>query len=223
MSDTSSRPMPRLFLIRHGETEWSLNGRHTGRSDIPLTAHGVEETKSRALQLVGPGKVLDPENLCMVFVSPRTRAHHTFHLLFDHVKDKPEHVITEEVREWDYGDYEGLKPNEIKEKNPNWAIWQDGCPGGESPEEMSFRVDTVIEKVRAHHKEYLEKGTVSRDVVIVAHGHFNRVFIARWVRFPLALGTHFNVEPAGIAILGYNHRNMEEPALNALNLYAHVS
>ncbi|KAI0697127.1 phosphoglycerate mutase-like protein [Cytidiella melzeri] len=223
MSDPSSRSMPRLFLIRHGETEWSLNGRHTGRSDIPLTARGEDETKQRALQLVGPGKVLDPANLCMVFVSPRKRAHNTFHLLFDHLEKVPHHQITEEVREWDYGDYEGLKPNEIKAKNPTWTIWNDGCPGGESTEEMRTRVDSVIAKVKEHHREYLEKGTVSRDVVIVAHGHFNRVFIARWIKFPLALGTHFNVEPAGIAVLSYNHRNLEEPALNALNLYAHVS
>ena len=82
-------------------------------------------------------------------VSPRTRAHRTFHLLFDHLESaKPSHVITEEVREWDYGDYEGLKPREIKEKNPTWTIWNDGCPNGESPEEMCHRVDTVIDKVR---------------------------------------------------------------------------
>ncbi|KAI0094775.1 phosphoglycerate mutase-like protein [Irpex rosettiformis] len=223
MSDSSTRPMPRLFLIRHAETEWSLNGRHTGRTDIPLTSRGEEETKMRALQLVGTGKVLDPANMCMVFVSPRLRAHRTFHLLFDHTESVPPHIITEDVREWDYGDYEGLKPAEIKAINPNWTIWKDGCPGGESTTDMCSRVDTVIEKVRAHHKEYLEKGTVSRDVVIVAHGHFNRVFISRWIRFPLSLGTHFNVEPAGIAILSYNHRNLGEPALNALNLYAHVS
>jgi sedoheptulose-bisphosphatase len=83
----------------------------------------------------------------MVFVSPRIRAHHTFHLLFDHVEHKPAHVITEEVREWDYGDYEGLKPDEIKARNPTWKIWQDGCPGGESAEEMCHRVDVVISKV----------------------------------------------------------------------------
>ncbi|CAL1695511.1 unnamed protein product [Somion occarium] len=214
--------MPRLFLIRHGETEWSVNGRHTGRTDIPLTPKGEQETTEKAAQLVGEGKVIDPRNICTVFVSPRTRAHKTFHLLFDQLPALPSHVITESVREWDYGEYEGLLSPEIQARNPGWTIWKDGCPGGESTTEMCFRVDTVIEQVREYHRKWLEKGEGSRDVVIVAHGHFNRVLIARWINFPLSLGTHFNVEPSGIAILSYNHRNILEPALNALNLYAHV-
>ncbi|TCD62773.1 hypothetical protein EIP91_006417 [Steccherinum ochraceum] len=223
----TQRPMPRLFLIRHGETEWSVNGRHTGRTDIPLTAKGEAETATRAKQLVGDGKIIDPKNLCTVYISPRQRAHKTFHLLFDHLDKLPHHVITEEVREWDYGEYEGLLSGEIQARNPGWAIWKDGCPGGETTEEMCDRVDEVVAKtilkVREDHRKWLENGEGSRDVVIVAHGHFNRVFIARWIRFPLSLGTHFNVEPAGIAILSYNHRNLDEPALNALNLYAHVN
>jgi len=161
--------------------------------------------------------------MCTVYVSPRQRAHNTFHLLFGHLNELPHHVITEEVREWDYGEYEGLKPAEIKQRNPDWAIWKDGCPGGESVQEMEARVDAVIEKVQAKHKAWLEEGKGCRDVVIVAHGHFNRVFIARWIKFDLCLGTHFNVEPAGIAILSYNHHSLNEPALNALNLYAHVN
>ncbi|KAI0932015.1 hypothetical protein AcW1_000737 [Taiwanofungus camphoratus] len=215
-----SRPMPRLILIRHGETEWSLNGRHTGRTDIPLTKRGEQQTAERAQVLVGEGKVVDPKNICTVYVSPRARAHHTFHLMFNHLPALPAHIITEEVREWDYGDYEGLLSGEIHEKNPKWDIWIHGCPGGESTEEMCLRVDTVIEKVREHHRLWKEEGKGSRDIVIIAHGHFNRSLIARWINFPLHLGTHFNVEPAGIAILGYNHNNLNEPALNALNLYA---
>ena len=85
--------------------------------------------------------------MCTVFVSPRIRAHKTFHLLFDHVEKLPDHVITEEVREWDYGEYEGLLSSEIQKKNPGWDIWKDGCPGGESVDEMCLRVDLVIEKV----------------------------------------------------------------------------
>lgn len=92
-------------------------------------------------------EILDPANLCTVYVSPRIRAHKTFHLLFDHVEKLPDHIITEEVREWDYGEYEGLKPAEIQGIRPGWSIWRDGCPGGESAEEMCFRVDLVIEKV----------------------------------------------------------------------------
>jgi len=214
--------MPRLFLIRHGETEWSQNGRHTGRTDIPLTERGLRETEQRALQLVGDGLVLDPKNICTVYISPRQRAHKTFHLLFDHVPKPPGHVVTEEVREWDYGKYEGLTSPEIDKINPGWSIWKDGCPEGESAEDMEQRVDNVISKVRAQHKKWLEEGEGSRDVVIVAHGHFNRCLISRWINFPLCLGTHFNVEPAGIAILSYNHHSLSEPALNAMNLYAHV-
>ncbi|KAJ6604515.1 histidine phosphatase superfamily [Mycena vulgaris] len=217
-----SKPMPRLFVIRHGETEWSLNGRHTGRSDIPLTARGVDQIKEKAEILVGEGKVLDPKNLCTVFVSPRQRAHTTFHLLFEHV-ETPHHTLTEECREWDYGDYEGLLSSEIKAKNPTWSIWDDGCPGGESVEQMQARVDGIIAKVREYHRQYKEEGLHTRDVVIVAHGHFSRVLIARWINFPLCLGTHFNVEPGGVAYLGYNHNSLKEPALNALNLHATVT
>ncbi|KAJ7293442.1 histidine phosphatase superfamily [Mycena rebaudengoi] len=218
----STRPMPRLFVIRHGETEWSLNGRHTGRSDIPLTAHGEEQIREKAQILVGPGKILDPKNICTVIVSPRQRAHRTFHLLFEHIAT-PDHSLTEEVREWDYGDYEGLLSSEIKAKDPKWSIWDDGCPGGESVEAMQARVDGIIAKVREHHRRYKEEGIGSRDVVIVAHGHFSRVLISRWIKFPLCLGTHFNVEPGGIAYLGYNHGSLDEPALNALNLYATIN
>ena len=91
--------------------------------------------------------MLDPANLCTVFVSPRIRAHRTFHLLFDHLEKLPDHVITEDVREWDYGKYEGLKPAEIQAISPGWFIWKDGCPDGESTAEMAHRVDCVIEKV----------------------------------------------------------------------------
>ncbi|KAF9015513.1 histidine phosphatase superfamily [Cyathus striatus] len=212
--------MPRLFVIRHGETEWSLNGRHTGRTDIPLTANGEEKVKKVGERLVGKGLIIEPDNLCTVFVSPRIRAHRTFHLLFSHVDNPPHHILSEEVREWDYGEYEGLRPAEIKKISPNWAIWKDGCPGGESVEDMQNRVDIVISKVKEYHRQYVEQGINTRDVVIVAHGHFSRVLIARWINFPLHLGTHFNVEPSSVAVLGYNHNSLEEPALNALNLFA---
>ncbi|KAJ3849583.1 phosphoglycerate mutase-like protein [Lentinula lateritia] len=215
------RPMPRLFVIRHGETEWSLNGRHTGRTDIPLTARGERQVKEKATILVGEGRPIDPKNLCTVFVSPRQRAHKTFHLLFGHV-EIPNHILTEEAREWDYvaGEYEGLLSSEIKEKRPDWNIWLDGCPGGESVEQMENRVDRIIDSVRKYHREYHEEGLNTRDVVIVAHGHFSRVLISRWIQFPLKLGTHFNVEPGGVAVLSYNHNTLAEPALNALNLHA---
>jgi len=211
---------PRLILVRHGETEWSLNGRHTGRSDIPLTQRGEEQIKSKALYLVGDGKLIDTVNLHIVLVSPRRRAHDTFHLLTGHLPQVPNHVITELVREWDYGDYEGLKPHEIRAKQPTWSIWKDGCPNGESAEEMTSRVDCVIGDVREYHRKWKEEGQGTRDVVIVAHGHFNRCLIARWIGLPLSEGAKLTVEAGGIAILSYNHNSLQEPALNALNLNA---
>jgi len=217
------RPMPRLFVIRHGETEWSKNGRHTGSSDIPLTMKGEEGIRKIAQRLVGPELAIDPKDLCNVLVSPRQRAHRTFQLLFDHLENKPKHTLTEDVREWTYGDYEGLTSAEIKKIDPNWTIWFNGCPGGESVEQMQARVDGVISKVRDYHREYKDKGTNTRDVLIVAHGHFSRVLISRWINFPLCLGTHFNVEPGSVAILSYNHNSLEEPALNALNLFSVIN
>ncbi|KAF8203706.1 histidine phosphatase superfamily [Pholiota molesta] len=216
----AQRPMPRLFIIRHGETEWSMNGRHTGVSDIPLTDNGVQQVKKTAKALVGDRLIVDPKNLCTVHVSPRLRARKTFELLFEHLGKLPNYVIDEDVQEWNYGEYEGLKPAEIKARNPEWTIWNDGCPGGESVEQMQARIDKVISKVREYHRQYVEEGINTRDVLIVSHGHFSRVLISRWINFPLCLGTHFNVEPGSVAILSYNHNSLDEPALNGLNLAA---
>jgi len=175
-----------------------------------------------AKAIVGDGHIIDPKNLDTVWVSPRQRAHKTFHILFEDLHEVPHHRFSEEVREWDYGDYEGITSGEIKEMNKDWSIWKDGCPGGESVEDMQSRVDSVVAKVRECHRKYKDGECNTRDVMIVAHGHFNRVFVARWLNFPLRSGEHFNVEPGGVAVLGYNHNSLEEPTLNALNLYAHV-
>ncbi|KAG9314253.1 histidine phosphatase superfamily [Chiua virens] len=192
----------------------------TGRSDIPLTPRGERQVKERAPIIVGEGRPLDPKNLGIVFVSPRIRAHKTFHLLFEHLPEVPQHELTEEVREWDYGEFEGLFKEEILARKPGWDIWKDGCPGGESVDDMRTRVDNMIAKVHEYHRQYFEEGKGSRDVLIVAHGHFNRVFISRWINFSLELGTHFNVEPGGVSVLSYNHKALDEPSLNALNLCA---
>ncbi|KZW02559.1 phosphoglycerate mutase-like protein [Exidia glandulosa HHB12029] len=216
--EKSKRPVPRLFLIRHGETEWSLNG--TGVSDIPLTANGEAVIKSHRECIVGPGMLLDPDNICHIYVSPRQRAQKTFELLFPGLGEIPKHSTTDIVREWDYGDYEGLTSEQIRDKNPSWDIFKDGCPGGESVQDMTKRCDQIIAFVRELHRKYFEEGIGRRDCLIVAHGHFSRCLIARWLQTPLFVGQHFQVEPAGVAMLTYNHRNLNETSLTGLNLHA---
>ncbi|KAG8976750.1 hypothetical protein FRC05_003100 [Tulasnella sp. 425] len=201
-------------------THFNVEPAGTGRTDIPSTERGVDLIKQLAPKVVGPGKLLDPENLGHVWVSPRQRARRTFELLFESLGELPQHVVSEDVGEWDHGNYEGLTLEEIQENDKYWSIWKDGCPGGESVEEMTQRVDGVIAEVHEVHRKYFEDGEGRRDALIVAHGTFSRALIARWMRFPLCLGTHFNIEPAGIVLLTYNHRNLEEPVLTGLNLHA---
>ncbi|KAG8904218.1 hypothetical protein FRB99_002082 [Tulasnella sp. 403] len=215
---TERRPVPRLFLIRHGETEWTITGRHTGRSDIPLTDNGVHAIAKVAPAIVGTGKFIDPAEISRAFVSPRQRATRTFEVLFSNSSQLPQHEFTEEAREWDYGDYEGLTPSQIQERNPGWSIWKHGAPGGESVDEMAARVDCLISKIREIHRQYFEEGIGHQDCMVVAHGHLSRAFIARWLRFPLNLGQHFTVDPAGISVLTYNHRSLDEPSIANLNL-----
>lgn len=138
---------PRVFIVRHGETEWALVGRQTGKTDLDLTPAGVSQVRSTATHLVGPGKLLDPTNLAQVFVSPRKRALQTLHFLLeghwngdDAMRADERVVVTEDIAEWDYGDYEGLTVGEIRagrrergldDGHQVWNVWRDGCEGGE--------------------------------------------------------------------------------------------
>ena len=133
---------PRVFIVRHGETEWSLNGRHTGKSDIPLTANGEQRMLATGSALVGDDRLITPRRLAHIFVSPRTRAQRTLQLLLhglDHNEGKIQAKIevTDRVAEWDYGDYEGITSAQIAAQRERdgipgqWDIWRDGCPGGE--------------------------------------------------------------------------------------------
>jgi len=223
--------LPRVYLCRHGETEWSLNGKHTGRSDIPLTENGENVIRKSAPSYVGQGKLLDPSKISHIFVSPRQRAQHTFKLMrevdsegFDNANAIFE--TTEEVREWDYGDYEGLKSAEIREKNPKWSIWKDGCPGGESVEQMTARVDELIEKIAKIHRDCCgkmkngQKDAVG-DVMIVSHGHYSKCFLARFARLPLERGEILVVDAGAINVGGYQHSDLQEPSLLGLNLHSY--
>jgi broad specificity phosphatase PhoE len=173
-----------LWLIRHAETEWSKAHRHTGRTDIPLT----DEGRKRALALRAR---LDGHQFVAVFSSPLSRARETAELagLGDRVE------LRDDLMEWDYGEYEGITTAAIREQRPDWFLWRDGTPGGESADDVGARADRVIAEVLP----LLEQG----DVAAAAHGHILRVVGARWVQQPAAFGGRLALETAGIARCGY--------------------
>jgi len=229
---------PRVFIVRHGETEWSLNGRHTGTSDIPLTANGEKRIIATGRALIGDDRLIVPKNIAHIYVSPRKRAQRTLELLDIGCREKlpwvEQHTsetgirteakvqITEDIREWDYGNYEGITSGQIREMRekvglPSWDIWKDGCPGGESPEQVTQRIDRLINEIRTkYHSPVIgkPKGTVGPgDVLIVAHGHILRAFAMRWVQKTLADGPTFLLEAGGVGTLSYEHHHITEPAI----------
>jgi probable phosphoglycerate mutase len=176
----------RLILIRHGETEWSKVGKHTGSSDIALTELGEQQAKSLRAPL-DELLLTDP----LVLSSPRLRARHTADLAGLTVAR-----TGEEFAEWDYGRYEGLTTPEIRETEPGWTVWRRGGPDGESPQQMSDRMDGVI----ADLVQYLR----DRSVLLIGHGHFSRSLLARWIGAPVRFGAHFAMLPASLAVLGFD-------------------
>ncbi|GFF24498.1 phosphoglycerate mutase family protein [Aspergillus udagawae] len=228
---------PRCFIVRHGETEWSLNGRHTGITDLPLTANGEKRIKATGKALVGNDRLIAPKKLVHVYVSPRTRAQRTLELLEigckerlpwtearkseeeEPIRTEAEVEITDAIREWDYGDYEGLTSKqirELREKNGQgpWDIWRDGCPGGESPGDVIRRLDALIAEIRErYHSKCFEGSSGGKgDVLIVAHGHILRAFAMRWTGKPLS-ETTLILEAGGVGTLSYEHHNIHEPAI----------
>jgi probable phosphoglycerate mutase len=174
-----------IYFIRHGETAWSLTGQHTGRTDLPLTAHG--EAMARQL-----APALDSIDFSLVLTSPRLRARATCELagLGTVAETEPN------LAEWDYGDYEGLRTVEICKRQPGWDVWEDGCPGGETPADVSDRADHLIARL-------IGTNDLTGPVVLFSHGQFGRVLAARWIGLPVAQGQHFALDPASISILGY--------------------
>ncbi|KAI1434844.1 phosphoglycerate mutase [Xylaria sp. CBS 124048] len=234
---------PRVFIIRHGETEWSLSGKHTGRTDIPLTANGEKRIKATGRALIGNDRLIVPKQLAHIYVSPRKRAQRTFELLNLGIKDPlpwQQHgeqptdeppaddccariEVTEAIREWDYGDYEGITSPEIRGLresrglNRDWDIWRDGCEGGESPEEVTKRVDELINEIRTkYHSSMMGKAKgdgPAGDILIVAHGHILRAFAMRWVGKTLPDGPTLLLEAGGVGTLSYEHHDIHEPAI----------
>jgi broad specificity phosphatase PhoE len=171
-----------VFAIRHAETAWSLSGQHTGTTDLPLTDNGRQFAQRMRSALVRTA-------FALVLCSPMRRARETCEL----AGFGDQAVIDSDLLEWDYGTYEGLTSEQIHARVPNWLIFRDGCPGGETPEQVSTRVDRVIARSRA----------LGGDIVLFAHGHVLRALVARWIGLPVSGGQHFLLGPGTLSVLGY--------------------
>jgi probable phosphoglycerate mutase len=190
----------RLVLLRHGETEWSRDGKHTSTTDLDLTERGREQAKLAALTLDHLG--LDNP---LVISSPRKRALTTAELAGLTVDE-----VSPLLTEWDYGDYEGLTTHEIRTETPGWLLWTYGCPGGESVDQVSMRADQAV----SHALENM----VDRDVVFVGHGHFSRSVVTRWVEQPLREGARYGFGAASVAVCGFEYGLRQ---LSALGMTSH--
>ncbi len=177
-----------LYIVRHGETEWSLSGRHTGRTDIALTARGGDEARGLAPRL-------RDIRFAHVLASPLQRARRTCELAGLGAAAE----IEPDLAEWDYGDYEGKRSTEIRKQRAGWNVFSDGCPGGETPAQVSDRADRLIVKLRA----------LDGNVALFLHGQFGCVLAARWIGLPLIEAQHFALGPASLSILGYDAHHPE--------------
>ena len=188
-----------IFLFRHGETAWSLTGQHTGRTDLPLTANGEHLASQISERL--QGVMFDH-----VLTSPLKRARQTCDLAgFGAVaREDPD------LREWDYGIYEGWTTDEIQGERPAWNVFLNGCPGGEAVEIIGRRADRVVRRLRE----------LDGKVAVFSHGQFLRVLAARWIGLPAGEGRHFALDTASISILGYEHSDRKVPAITLWNTVA---
>jgi broad specificity phosphatase PhoE len=185
-----------VYLVRHGETQWSVSGQHTGLTDLPLTAGGEEQ--ARWLQ-----RRLRDVTFTKVFTSPLWRARRTCEIAgYASLAEADRDLV-----EWNYGDYEGKKRSEIVALRPGWIVFRDGCPNGESPAEVGARADRVIARVRQ----------VEGRVALFSSGHFMRTLIARWLGLPPSGGGFFRLGTAALSILGFDHDNESEPVIRILN------
>lgn len=187
---------PRLYLFRHGRTEWSVSGRHTGRTDIPLTEDGEAQARRLAPRL--KDLVFDH-----VLTSPLQRARRTGELAgLTHMQVEPD------LAEWDYGAYEGLTSKQIHDIRPAWDVFTDGAPDGESPETVTARADRLITRLE----------TMSGRVALFSHGHFSRVFAMRWIGQPIVTGKHFPLGEAAMNILGHDPGHGDTRVISLWNL-----
>ena len=196
-----SEVLPVLYVARHGETAWSLSGQHTGLTDLPLTPNG--ERNARRL-----GERMKDMAFARVFTSPLQRAARTCELAgFGTVAETDPDLV-----EWNYGQYEGRRSAEIFAERPDWQLFRDGCPGGESPAQVGERADRVVQRVRA----------ISGNVLLFSSGHFIRVFAARWLGLdPASAAKYFVLSTASLSALGYEH-NLSQPVIRLWNDDHHV-
>jgi broad specificity phosphatase PhoE len=193
-------PHPIVALARHGETEWSLSGQHTGLTDLPLTANGEDQARRLGERLRGM-------KFALVLTSPLQRAARTCELAGFGARAQTDPDLVE----WNYGDYEGIRTAEILRTRPGWQLFRDGCPGGESPAAAGARADRVIARLRA----------IDGDALIFSSGHFSRVLAARWLGLPPGAGTYFILGTASLSLLGYEH-DLTEPAIRLWNDTRHL-
>lgn len=171
-----------IHLVRHGETAWSLSGQHTGTTDLALTAHGQNQARALAPRLA-------QTVFTQVLVSPRLRARQTCVLAGCAAAS----VLEPDLVEWDYGDYEGLRSADIEKTRPGWNVWRDGCPHGETPEEITARADRLIARLCM----------LQGDVALFSHGQFGTALAVRWIGLPLVAGQHFALHAASVGVLGH--------------------
>jgi len=197
-----SEKLPVVYIARHGDTAWTLSGQHTGLTDLPLNAMGEQHARQLGQRLKGM-------TFASVFTSPLQRAARTCELAgFGAVAETDPDLV-----EWNYGDYEGKRSDEILCQRPDWQLFRDGCPGGESPGQIGERADRVVQRVRK----------VGGDVLLFSSGHFIRVLAARWLALgPGSAGKHFLLNTASLSALGYEH-NLSQPVIRLWNDDHHVT
>ena len=199
-SKALSEMLPTIYLARHGETAWSLSGQHTGLTDLPLTERGKHNARLLGRRLAGLA-------FAKVFTSPLQRAVRTCELAgFGSVAE-----VDRDLLEWNYGDYEGRRTAEIHVERPDWQLFRNGCPGGESPSQVGARADRVVRRMHA----------IKGDVLLFSSGHFLRVLAARWLGLEPAAGRFFLLSTASVGALSYEH-NLSEPVIRLWNDTRHV-
>jgi len=195
-----SPALPRVLLARHGQTAWSLSGQHTGATDLPLTATGQAEARCLASRL-------QPQRFVRVLCSPLQRAWQTCELAGFGTRAEADARLVE----WHYGDYEGLTSAQILAQQPDWQLFRDGCPGGESVAQVAARADSLVETLRG----------ANGDVLLFSSGHFLRMLAVRWLGLPPSAGALLSIDTASLGALGYEHR-LQQPVIHLWNDTAHV-